>query len=150
MRRYVVDSGSTVGGVFIETALQHLAQLVVLLCGIALLIDGRIVVVAGAIGHESGIVGSCPLAKRCASVGHIEGEGDVMLHHGAYATHHGFGRAFLMGLSPSVKPSAPVLRAHERHVGAQLLEATELVVDVGTCTEVHRPYEVVEGVELEV
>ena len=83
-------------------------------------------------------------------MGHVEGERDVLVEHLLQACHHILGVACLVLTSPVVEPSAPELRAHERGVGAQLLQAAELVVDVGTGTEVHRPYEVVEGVELEV
>ena len=55
-----------------------------------------------------------------------------------------------MAGTPLVEPAAPELRAHLRGIGAQLAEAAELLVDVGTRTEVHRPCEVVKAVLLEV
>ena len=55
-----------------------------------------------------------------------------------------------MAGAPFVEPAAPELGAHLRGVGTQLAEAAELVVDIGTRAEVHRPGKVVEAVLLEV
>ena len=90
------------------------------------------------------------MAERCAAVGHIEREGDVLGKHLVHAVHHGLGGTRLMACSPFVEPSAPELRAHQRGIGAQLFQALELLVDVGTCAEVHGPYQVVESVLREV
>ena len=55
-----------------------------------------------------------------------------------------------MAGSPLVEPSAPELRAHLRGVGTQLTETSELLVDIGTGAEVHRPHQVIESVRGEV
>ena len=52
--------------------------------------------------------------------------------------------------TPLVEPSAPELRTHLGCVGTQLTQTAELLVDVGTCAEVHRPCQVFQTVLLEV
>ena len=83
-------------------------------------------------------------------MGHVEGEGDVLVEHFAKSVHHVLGGACLVLAAPLVEPSAPELRAHQRSLRTHFLEFAELVVDVGTCAEVHRPHEVVETVVEEV
>ena len=70
----------------------------------------------------------------------------MAVQHVTHAIHHVLGTACLVASSPLVEPSAPELRAHQGTVGTQLLESAELVVDVGTRTEVHRPGQVVQSV----
>ena len=55
-----------------------------------------------------------------------------------------------MASAPLVEPAAPELRAHLWCVRTQLAKTTELIVDVGTRAEVHRPGKVVQSVLLEV
>ena len=55
-----------------------------------------------------------------------------------------------MASTPFVKPTAPELRAHLWSIRTELSEATELLVDVGTRAEVHRPHQVVQSVLFEV
>ena len=52
--------------------------------------------------------------------------------------------------TPLVKPAAPELRAHLGGVGTQLAQATELIVNIGTCAEIHCPYEVIQAILLEI
>ena len=114
--------------------------------GLAPLVDGCIVVVAGHIGRESRTVGTCPVREAGASVCHVEREGDTFAQHLVNARHHLVGRACLVLGAPFVKPSAPVFRAHQRCVGAQALQLLKLLVYVGSCAKVHGPHQVVECV----
>ena len=130
--------------------LHHLAEFEEFLRGTAIFVDGGIVVVGGDIGCKTGRVGTGPVAKGGASVGHIEGETDVLGEHLVDSIDHVLGRAGLMVGTPFVEPAAPEFRAHQRGIRAELFEALELFIDVGTCTEVHGPDEVIETVEFEV
>ena len=49
-----------------------------------------------------------------------------------------------------VEPAAPELTTHERGVGAYFFQFLELFVDIGSPTEIDGPYQVVEGVVLEI
>ena len=52
--------------------------------------------------------------------------------------------------TPFVEPTAPEFRTHQRAVGTKLFQFGKLLVDVGTCTEVHGPDQIVESVQGEV
>ena len=55
-----------------------------------------------------------------------------------------------MATAPLVEPSAPKLRTHLRAVGAQLTELLELLVNIRSRAEVHRPYKVIKTILREV
>ena len=90
------------------------------------------------------------MAEACAAVSHIEREADALRQHLVHTLYHILRRARLVAGTPLVEPAAPELRAHLWGVGPQLAEATELLVDVRTRAEVHRPRQVIEAVLLEV
>ena len=52
--------------------------------------------------------------------------------------------------TPFVEPTAPEFRTHQRTVGTKLFQFGKLLVDVGACTEVHGPDQVIESVQGEV
>ena len=86
------------------------------------------------------------MAPTGASVGHVEREADAAVQHLRDAIDHCFGTTCLVATAPFVEPSAPELRAHLGRVRTQLTQLLELVVDVGTGTEIHRPCEVIKAV----
>ena len=55
-----------------------------------------------------------------------------------------------MTSTPLVKPSTPELRAHLRCIRTNLTETLELIVDIGTRTEIHGPSQVIETIVEEV
>ena len=79
-------------------------------------------------------------------MGHVEAEGDAFGQHLVNAGNHvGSRTGFVVG-SPLVEPAAPEFGAHQRAIRTEFLQRCKLLVDVGSCTEVHGPYQVVESV----
>ena len=55
-----------------------------------------------------------------------------------------------MVCTPFVKPTAPELGTHQGAVGTHLFQFGKLLVDVGSRSEVHRPYQVIKSVVEEI
>ena len=134
LRRHLGDGRQLCLAVF----LHHLAQLEELVGCAAVFVYRGIVVVACHVGSKTGRVGSCPVAEACSAVSHIQREADVFLQHLVHAVHHVLCGTSLVVGSPLVEPSAPELRAHQWCIRAKFFQAGELVVDIRTCTKVHR------------
>ena len=134
----------------VSILLQGFAERHVLGCIVAGLTDWGIIVVAGHVGSESWRVGTGPVSPVGSAVGHIEAERDAFRQHLFDAGNHVGGWTGLMVGAPFVKPSAPELGAHQRGIGAQLLQTGELLVDIGARTEIHGPDQVVQTVEGEI
>ncbi len=141
---------SNLGMAMVGVLLHSLAQFPVFVSCLTSLVDGGIVVIRGNIGSEARRVGTCPVAPIRASVSHVEREGYASVEHLRDAVHHSLSAACLVASSPFVEPSAPELRAHLGAVGTQLAQFAELVVDIGTRAEVHRPREVIQAVLCEI
>ena len=129
---------------------HHRAQLVVFGRSLTSLVDGGIIVVAGHVGSKARTVGTGPVSPVGATMGHIEREGDALRKHFVKTFDHILGSTCLMLATPLVEPSAPELRAHLGSIGTQFAKTAELVVDVSTRAEVHRPDEVIETIVGEV
>ena len=125
---------------------HHLTQFVVLGRSLTCLVDGSIVIIAGHIGCKARAVSASPVSPVCATVSHIEREGDALREHFVETFDHILGSTGLMLAAPLVEPSAPKLRAHFGSIGTQFAETTELVIDVGSRAEVHGPDEIVETI----
>ena len=89
--------------------LHGLAQLEVLVGGTTILIDGRIVVVGGDIGRETRGIGTRPMTKGGASMGHIKGEADILGQHLVDTFDHILGRTCLVISPPLIEPATPEL-----------------------------------------
>ena len=114
------------------------------------LIDRSIVIIRSDIGSKSRRVGSCPMAPVGTSVGHVKTEGDPFGEHFVDTGNHVGSRTRLMVGSPFVKPATPKLTTHQRAVRTQLFQPGKLLVDVGSCTEVHRPDQIIQPIQGEV
>ena len=86
------------------------------------------------------------MAPVGTSVGHVKTEGDPFGEHFVDTGNHVGSRTRLMVGSPFVKPATPKLTTHQWAVRTQLFQPGKLLVDVGSCAEVHCPCEVVEAV----
>ena len=51
---------------------------------------------------------------------------------------------------PLIEPATPEFGTHQGCIGAQLLEAGKLMIDIGSCTEIHGPNEIIEAILLEI
>ncbi len=86
------------------------------------------------------------MSESRSSVSHIQTERDVPVEHILDALYHIFCRTCLMFASPVVEPSAPELATHQRSFGAKFFKFFKLLVDIGACSKVHGPNQVIERV----
>ncbi len=83
-------------------------------------------------------------------MGHVETERYLVLEHITDAVNHHPGRSCFMFSSPMVEPAAPELAAHQRSIRPELLQMRELLPDVGSCSEIHCPQQVVQTIVREI
>ena len=82
------------------------------------------------------------------SMCHIKTKRDVPVEHILDTFHHFLGRTGLMLPAPMVKPTRPELTAHEWSIRTYGREFLEFLIDIGTCTEVQRPKQIVQSIQL--
>ena len=90
------------------------------------------------------------MAEAGSAVGHIEREADAFAQHLIHSFYHILGWAGLVACSPLVEPAAPEFRTHLWSIRTNFTKTLELLVDVGTSTEVHGPGQVIEAIVQEV
>lgn len=83
-------------------------------------------------------------------MGHVEAERNLVLEHVTDAVNHHPSRSGFMFSSPMVEPAAPELAAHQRCIRPELLQTDKLFPDVGSCSEIHRPQQVVQTIVREI
>ena len=130
----------------ISVFFQGLAQQVIFLCWLSIFIDRCIIIIGSDIGSKSWTICTCPMAKRSTAMSHIEREGDSFGKHFIDPLHHSLCRTGFMTGSPLIKPAAPELRTHQWTVGTQLLQLRKLLIDIGTRSKIHGPYQIVKSV----
>ena len=83
-------------------------------------------------------------------MGHVEAERNLVLQHITDAVNHHPSRSGFMFSSPMVEPADPELAAHQRSIRPELLQTGKLFPDVGSCSEIHRPQQVVQTIVREI
>ena len=126
--------------------LKQLPELKVFIDRCALFVYRSIIVVRCAVGRVSFVICASPMGERCSAVSHVERERDVIVEHRLDAIDHGVGRSCLVSRAPSVEPSAPIFRAHQRCIGTHLLYFLKLLQDIRVGSKIHSPKKVVESI----